>query len=74
MNARLALYVTGAAYLSRTIYLPGGRRVAVLDRTKRWKMAARAMRAAGLRDYIISAGLRRQRSTLDRVLAFEWRF
>lgn len=74
MNARLALCVSGAPYLSRTIYLPGGRRVVVLDRTRRWKTAARAMRAVGVRDYSISVALGRQRSTIERVLAFEWRF
>lgn len=74
MNTRLALYVAGSAYLSRTIYLKAGRRVVVLDRTRRKRVAAHAMRSLGLRPYQISAALGMSRSTVDQVLAFSWRF
>lgn len=74
MNARLALYVSGAACHARTIYLKGGRRVAVIDRTRRMKSAARAMRKAGIRDLHIACALRCPRSVLERLLSFEWRF
>jgi hypothetical protein len=58
---------------TRTIYRKGSR-VAVLDRTVRWKAAARAMRRSGRRDLHICCSLRRSREALDRVLDFGWRF
>lgn len=73
MNTRLALYLSGAPFHARTIYR-NGRRVAVIDRTKRWKCAARAMRAAGMPDHQISMGLRCSRAAIERVLSFAWRF
>ena len=74
MNTRLALYVAGSAYHSRTIYLKGGRRVVVFDRTRRKRSAAHSMRSAGFRAHHICYSLGISRATLDRVLAFAWRF
>lgn len=74
MNTRLALYVAGSAYLARTIYLKAGRRVVVLDRTRRRRIAAHAMRAAGLPTHRISAALGIRRERMEKVLAFAWRF
>ncbi len=73
MNTRLALYVSGAAFHTRTIYLRG-RRVAVLDKTKRWRAAAAAMRRAGKRDYEISVRLPCTREAMEKALSFGWRF
>ncbi|MCR6673273.1 hypothetical protein [Devosia ginsengisoli] len=74
MNARLAAYLSGAPYLARSIYLKGGGRVAVLDRTRRWKAAARAMRAAGKRDLHIALALGKKRPDIERVLSMSFRF
>jgi hypothetical protein len=74
MNIRLERYLSGAPYHARTIYPGGGRRVAVFDRTLRWRSVARAMRAAGHRDSMIACSLGRSRETLDRVLSFSFRF
>lgn len=74
MNTHLALYLSGAAYLVRVSYRPGGRRVAVLDRTKRWKAAAIRMRASGRSDLQIVSALGCKREALHRVLGFGWRF
>lgn len=74
MNSRLALYLSGAAYLVRVHYRPGGKRVAILDRTKRWRSAARAMRRSGRSEYEIVAALGCSREALRRVLAFGWKF
>lgn len=72
MNARLALYLTGAAYLVRH-HTAKGRRVPVLDRTKRWRSAARAMRSAGRTDLEIVTALGCNRQALALVLAFNFR-
>lgn len=74
MNLRLERYLSGAAFHARTIYIPGGRRVAVLDKTRRWRSAARRMRAAGHADSFIAGTFRLPRASLDRVLDFRWRF
>lgn len=74
MNTRLAAYLSGAPYLIRIHIAKGQRRVAILDRTKRWKAAARNMRAAGRPDCQIAHALGCPRAALDRVLAFGFRF
>lgn len=74
MNTRLALYLSGSAYLARTIYLKGGRRVSVLDRTRRKRIAAHAMRATGFRPHQISAALGISREAMEKLLAFARRF
>ncbi len=74
MNIRLERYLSGAPFHARTIYPGGGRRVAVLDRTLRWRAVARAMRTAGYRDSTIAYSLGRSREALDRVLGFSWHF
>lgn len=48
MNPRWEMYRTGAAMVVRTIYLKGGRRVAVVDRAKKGRAAARALAASGM--------------------------
>lgn len=72
MNSRLFLYVSGAPYLVRFCNC-GGRRVPVLDRTKRWRAAARAMRAAGRTELEIVMALRRSRASINKVLDFSFR-
>jgi len=74
MNTRLALYVSGSAYLVRTIYQKGGRRVSVLDKTLKKRACAVTMRSAGLRPYQISSALGMRREMIDKLLAFAWRF
>lgn len=75
MNTRLALYLSGAPYLVRHHYRKGGgHKVAILDRTRRWRAAARAMRAAGRSDLEIVSALGCSRPALARVLGFGWRF
>jgi len=54
--------------------LKGGKRVAILDQSRRWRAAARAMRAAGHHDLAIACALRCSRAALNRVLAFGFRF
>lgn len=74
MNLRLARYLAGSAFHVRTIFPGGGRRIAVLDRTKRWRRSARSMRARGHCDQDVACACRISRDTLDRVSAFGWRF
>jgi len=73
MNMRLASYIAGAAFLARVVHRPGGRRFAVLDRTTRWRAAARALRAQGLSDRQIGRALGKRAATVSRVLSFGWR-
>lgn len=73
MNTRLAIYVSGAAYLVRH-HTAKGRRVPILDRTKRWRAAATRMRSTGRSDLEILCALGCKREALARVLAFKWRF
>jgi hypothetical protein len=59
MNPRLALYVSGASMLTRTIYLPGGRRIAVLDPQRRGRAAFAALAGRGLHPIMVARLTRR---------------
>ncbi len=74
MEMNLARYLAGSAFHARTLYVGGGRRVQVFDRTKRWRQSARSMRAGGRTDHQIAHALGITRELLDRALAFGWRF
>lgn len=73
MNPRFFLFLSGAPYLARIIYLKGGRRVPVLDRTKRWRSAARRMKRDGRSDLEIICALGCKRDALSRALDFRFR-
>lgn len=74
MNLRLAAYLSGTAYLVRVSHRPGGKRTVILDRTKRWRAAARAMKKAGRTEFEIVFALGRSREALARVTSFHFRF
>jgi len=67
-------YLASAAFFVAALHRPGGRRIAVFDRTVRWKSAAKSMRKSGKSTLAIACALGRPRSSIDRVLSFGWRF
>lgn len=73
MNSRLEIYLSGSPYLVRTFYRKG-KKTAILDRTKRWRSAARTLRAAGKNDRQISHVLGCSCRALDLVMSFTFRF
>lgn len=74
MNINLERYLAGSAFFVRHVIRGGKSRCAVFDRTRRWRQLAIRMAAQGQRLDEIAYKLRRPRASVERVLAFRWRF